>query len=75
MGGTAIFRASEEIVGKGIPIAASMLEAAEEDISFAEGAFSVTGTDRRVALLDVAARRLGRRGRDWTRITSGRGST
>jgi aerobic carbon-monoxide dehydrogenase large subunit len=56
MGGTAIFRASEEIVAKGLPIAASMLEAAEADVGFTDGAFSVTGTDRRVALLDVAAR-------------------
>jgi carbon-monoxide dehydrogenase large subunit len=56
MGGTAIFRASEEIVAKGKPIAASMLEAAEADIDFADGSFSVAGTDRRVALLDVAAK-------------------
>ncbi|MSP01493.1 MAG: xanthine dehydrogenase family protein molybdopterin-binding subunit [Acetobacteraceae bacterium] len=56
MGGTAIFRASEEIVAKGRPIAASMLEAAEADIGFAAGAFSVIGTDRGVALLDVAAK-------------------
>jgi aerobic carbon-monoxide dehydrogenase large subunit len=56
MGGTAIFRASEEIVAKGRPIAASMLEAAEADIDFADGRFKVTGTDRDVALLDVAAR-------------------
>ena len=41
MGGTAIFRASEEIVAKGRPIAASMLEAAEADIGFADGAFSI----------------------------------
>ena len=56
MGGTAIFRASEEIVAKGRPIAASMLEAAERDIDFADGAFEVAGTDRRVQLLDVAAK-------------------
>ncbi len=56
MGGTAIFRASEEIVAKGLPIAASMLEAAEADIGFDNGAFSVAGTDRRVGLLDVAAK-------------------
>jgi carbon-monoxide dehydrogenase large subunit len=55
MGGTAIFRASEEIVAKGLPIAASMLEAAEADIGFADGAFSITGTDRSVSLLEVAA--------------------
>jgi carbon-monoxide dehydrogenase large subunit len=56
MGGTAIFRASEEIVAKGRPVAASMLEAAEADIDFADGAFTVTGTDRSVPLLDVAAK-------------------
>ena len=39
MGGTAIFRASEEIVAKGRPIAASMLEAAEADIDFADDAY------------------------------------
>jgi carbon-monoxide dehydrogenase large subunit len=55
MGGTAIFRASEEIVAKGRPIAASMLEAAEADIAFADGSFSIEGTDRHVSLLDVAA--------------------
>ena len=56
MGGTAIFRASEEIVAKGRPIAASLLEAADADIDFADGAFSVAGTDRSVELLDVAAK-------------------
>jgi carbon-monoxide dehydrogenase large subunit len=56
MGGTAIFRASEEIVAKGRPIAASMLEAAESDIQFGNGSYSIAGTDRRVGLLDVAAK-------------------
>jgi carbon-monoxide dehydrogenase large subunit len=56
MGGTAIFRASEEIVAKGRPIAASMLEAAEADIQFDDGAYSIAGTDRSVDLLDVAAK-------------------
>ena len=32
-----------------------MLEAAEVDVSFTDGCFAVTGTDRTVALLDVAA--------------------
>jgi len=56
MGGTAIFRASEEIVAKGRPIAASMLEAAEADIHFDDGSYSIAGTDRSVGLLDVAAK-------------------
>jgi carbon-monoxide dehydrogenase large subunit len=56
MGGTAIWRASDEIIEKGIRVAAEMLEAAEADIRFEEGRFVVAGTDRSVALLDVAAR-------------------
>jgi aerobic carbon-monoxide dehydrogenase large subunit len=55
MGGTAIWRASEEIIAKGTRIAAEALEAAEADIHFADGGFVVAGTDRSVALLDVAA--------------------
>ncbi|HKS88289.1 MAG TPA: xanthine dehydrogenase family protein molybdopterin-binding subunit [Stellaceae bacterium] len=56
MGGTAIWRAAEEIVEKGRRLAADMLEAAEADIVFADGEFTVAGTDRRVALFAVAAR-------------------
>jgi carbon-monoxide dehydrogenase large subunit len=56
MGGTAIFRAADEIILKGTRIAAEMLEAAEPDIKFADGDFVVAGTDRRVPLLDVAAK-------------------
>ncbi|MFL5268153.1 MAG: xanthine dehydrogenase family protein molybdopterin-binding subunit [Stellaceae bacterium] len=55
MGGTAIYRAADEIVAKGTRIAADALEAAEADILFAEGRFVVSGTDRAVPLLDVAA--------------------
>jgi len=55
MGGTAIWRASEEIIAKGTGIAAEALEAAEADLRFADGRFEVAGTDRSIALLDVAA--------------------
>jgi aerobic carbon-monoxide dehydrogenase large subunit len=55
MGGTAIWRASEEIIVKGTRIAAEALEAAEADLGFADGRFEVSGTDRSIALLDVAA--------------------
>ncbi|HTI82004.1 MAG TPA: xanthine dehydrogenase family protein molybdopterin-binding subunit [Acetobacteraceae bacterium] len=56
MGGTAIWRASETIVEKGRIAAAEMLEAAEADVTFADGHFTVVGTDRTVSLLDVAAK-------------------
>jgi len=55
MGGTAIWRAADEIITKGSRIAAEALEAAEADIHFADGRFVVSGTDRSLALLDVAA--------------------
>jgi carbon-monoxide dehydrogenase large subunit len=55
MGGTAIWRTSDEIVAKGTRFAADALEAAEADIRFEDGRFVVSGTDRSVALLDVAA--------------------
>ena len=56
MGGTAMWGASDIIIDKGRPIAAEMLEAADADIVFADGHFAVTGTNRAVALLDVAVR-------------------
>ena len=46
--------ASQQIIAKGLQIAAHLLEAAEADIAFAEGRFTVKGTDRSVDLFDVA---------------------
>ncbi|WP_158922073.1 xanthine dehydrogenase family protein molybdopterin-binding subunit [Acidisphaera sp. S103] len=59
MGGTAIWRASDIIIAKGRAIAAQALEAAEADIVFEDGLFRVAGTDRVIALLDVAAKAPG----------------
>ena len=55
MGGTAIWRAADEIIAKGTRIAAEALEAAEADIRFEDGDFVVAGTDRRVGLIEAAA--------------------
>jgi carbon-monoxide dehydrogenase large subunit len=55
MGGTAIWRAADEIIAKGTRLAAEALEAAEADIRFEAGRFVVAGTDRSMALLDIAA--------------------
>jgi carbon-monoxide dehydrogenase large subunit len=54
MGGTAIWRAADIIIEKGTSIAAETLEAAEADIGFENGAFVVSGTDRRITLLHAA---------------------
>ncbi len=51
---TAIVEASAEIVAKGREIAAHLLEASAADIEFAKGAFVIAGTDRRLALAEVA---------------------
>jgi carbon-monoxide dehydrogenase large subunit len=56
MGGTAIWRACDIIIIKAKALAALALEAAEADIVFADGIFRVTGTDRTVALLELAAK-------------------
>ncbi|MBN9091322.1 MAG: xanthine dehydrogenase family protein molybdopterin-binding subunit [Reyranella sp.] len=55
MGGTAMWRASDEIIQKGTALAADILEASEADIRFEDGRFVVSGTDRAVGLLEVAA--------------------
>ena len=53
--GSAIRLAADKVIDKGRRVAAHMLEAAETDISYAEARFSVAGTDRSVALAEVAA--------------------
>jgi carbon-monoxide dehydrogenase large subunit len=53
-GGTAVKMAADKIVERGKKIAAHLLEAAETDIEFADGAFSVAGTDRTISMSDVA---------------------
>ncbi|MGH6784267.1 MAG: xanthine dehydrogenase family protein molybdopterin-binding subunit, partial [Sphingomicrobium sp.] len=54
--GTAIVRAIEAMLTKGRSLAAGMLEAADADVAYRDGAFEVIGTDRRVSLFEVAAR-------------------
>ncbi|HEX4407848.1 MAG TPA: xanthine dehydrogenase family protein molybdopterin-binding subunit [Xanthobacteraceae bacterium] len=53
--GHSIVKAMDTIIEKGKPIAATMLETGEADIVYKSGNFEVVGTDRRVALFDVAA--------------------
>ena len=53
--GTTIHQASQGIIAKGARLAADQLEASEADIAFADGRFTVKGTDRSVALVELAA--------------------
>jgi carbon-monoxide dehydrogenase large subunit len=54
VGGSALHGAAAKIIEKGRRLAAHLLEAAEADVQFANGAFSVAGTDRRISFADVA---------------------
>jgi len=54
VGGTAIVKAMDKVVAKGRKIAAHLLEAAEADVEFKDGKFSVAGTDRSKTLGEVA---------------------
>src|SRR2546428_753000 len=54
IGGTALWLAADKVIAKGKKIAARMLEAAEADIVFSGGRFTVVGTQRAVAVREVA---------------------
>jgi carbon-monoxide dehydrogenase large subunit len=54
IGGSALWTAADKVIAKGRKIAAKLLEAAEADIVFADGKFAVAGTDKAVAIKDVA---------------------
>ncbi|MEY4680574.1 MAG: xanthine dehydrogenase family protein molybdopterin-binding subunit [Alphaproteobacteria bacterium] len=54
VGGSAIWGACDRIIAKGRKFAAQMLEAAESDIEFKDGSFTVVGTDRSKSFHQVA---------------------
>lgn len=50
----AIVEASKLVIEKGKRAAAHMLEASEADIEFADGAFTIAGTDRSIDIMELA---------------------
>jgi aerobic carbon-monoxide dehydrogenase large subunit len=52
--GSAMTKAVDKIIAKGKKIAAHMLEAAEDDIEFKDGSFSVAGTDKAKTFGEIA---------------------
>jgi carbon-monoxide dehydrogenase large subunit len=54
VGGSAIVKSVEKILEKGAKIAAHKLEAAEGDLEYAEGKWTVKGTDKSISFGDVA---------------------
>ncbi len=54
VGGSAIARSLDKILEKGRKIAAHLLEAAEEDLEFEDGKWTVRGTDRSISFGEVS---------------------
>ena len=46
LGGSALFMAAGKVIEKGKKLAGHLLEAGEQDIEFADGNFTVKGTDK-----------------------------
>jgi carbon-monoxide dehydrogenase large subunit len=57
--GSVILLAAQEMVKKGLAVAAEELEAAAADIEFVRGSFRIKGTDRAISIRDLAKRRAG----------------
>lgn len=54
VGGSAIMKSIDKVLEKGARIAAHKLEAAVEDLDFAEGKWTVKGSDKSVSFADVS---------------------
>jgi carbon-monoxide dehydrogenase large subunit len=54
VGGIAVVKAADKVIEKAKVIAAHMLEASPDDLEFASGRFGVRGTDKGVAMGEVA---------------------
>lgn len=54
VGGSAIVKSIEKVIAKGARIAAHKLEAAEDDLEFAGGKWTVKGTDKSISFGDIA---------------------
>jgi len=52
----AIVEASAIVVAKGKQAAAHLMEASEGDIEFADGRFTIAGTDRSIGIMELAQR-------------------
>ncbi len=53
--GAAIFATADAVIGKGRVLAAHLLEAAPDQVEFADGVFRASGTNRSLGLLELAA--------------------
>ena len=61
IGGSAVLSGMEKLVDKGRELSADALEASKADIVYAEGRFTIAGTDRGIGLGELAARQPDKR--------------
>src|SRR5581483_1045384 len=59
LSGTAIAEASQKVIEQGKQIASHVLEASASDIEFKNGRFTIAGTDRSIAIMELAERLRG----------------
>jgi carbon-monoxide dehydrogenase large subunit len=57
--GSVVMLAGQEMVKRGLALAAEELEAAPSDIEFVKGEFRIKGTDRRISIKDLSRQRPG----------------
>ncbi len=55
--GTTLRRAADVVIQRGRDLAAERLETAADDIAYRDGAFEIVGTDRRISLFELAAKK------------------
>ena len=60
MGGGALAQASDVVIKKGLDLAAEALETSAADLEFSNGNFVVKGTDRKVSVMELAAKYPGK---------------
>ncbi|MDE8344854.1 MAG: xanthine dehydrogenase family protein molybdopterin-binding subunit [Acidocella sp.] len=59
VGGSAVAHGADTWVETALPLAAEALEAANADIVFGQGAFTISGTDRGIGIFDLAGKQAG----------------
>src|SRR6267378_2063202 len=57
--GGVVYLGAQELVKKGLALAAEALEAAQADIEFTAGDYRIKGTDRRISIQQLAAKHAG----------------
>ncbi|MGE3907028.1 MAG: xanthine dehydrogenase family protein molybdopterin-binding subunit [Reyranellaceae bacterium] len=58
-GGSAVMVCADKVIERGRTLAGEALEAAEADLAYEDGRFTIVGTDKGIDLFDIASRQTG----------------